>query len=130
MRMIRLILIEDLVRVRTALRALLQQEPGFDVVGEAGDGETALALTRRDCPDVIVMDLALPKINGLEIIRTLRQEGCSARIVVLTIHSEMRAEAEGAGADLFLEKGISPEALLDALRTVSPTASMESPLSD
>ncbi|MCZ7568607.1 MAG: response regulator transcription factor [Ardenticatenaceae bacterium] len=120
MRPIRLLLIEDLVRVRTALRTLLQQEPEFEVVGEAGDGETALALARGGCPDLILMDLALPGIGGLEIIRILREEGCDARIVVLTIHGEMRAQAENAGADLFLEKGVSPEALLEALRTISP----------
>lgn len=119
MRPTRLLLVEDLVRVRTALHSLLQQEPDFEVIGEAGDGSTALAIARRDCPDVILIDLALPGINGLDVIRILREEGCPARVVVLTIHGELREQAEAAGADLFLEKGISPEDLLEALRTVA-----------
>lgn len=121
MTIIRVLLVEDLLRVRTALRSLFQYERGFEVVGEAGDGYTALTLARQETPDIILMDIGLPGISGLEALRILRAEACPAKIVVLTIHGGLRAEAAAAGADLFLEKGISPEALLEALRAVVNT---------
>jgi DNA-binding NarL/FixJ family response regulator len=119
MQPIRLMMVEDLERVRVALRTLLQAEPEFEVVGEAADGETALQVVAEQNPDLILMDLGLPGLSGLETIAALRKRGCAALIVCLTLHAELRAEAEAAGASLFLEKGICPEDLLAALRTAS-----------
>lgn len=116
---IRVLLIEDLERVRVALRTMLQSEPEFDVIDEAPDGETALRLATECAPDLILTDLSLPGISGLETIAALRAQQCDAFIVCLTLHGELRAEAEAAGANLFLEKGVCPDVLLAELRTAA-----------
>lgn len=126
MRPIRLLLVDDIERVRAALRTMLQCEPDFEVVGEAGDGETAMKLARQASPDVILLDLALPRIDGIEVIRRLRREGCEAHVVVLTLYGGLREEAAEAGADLFLEKGISPDELLAALENTTAAGRVDS----
>jgi two-component system response regulator NreC len=82
-----IVLAEDHHVVRQGLRALLQAEPEFSVVGEAGDGLEAVRLVERIKPDVLVLDLILPGLNGLEVTRQVSQRSPATRVVVLSMHA-------------------------------------------
>jgi two-component system response regulator NreC len=82
-----IVLAEDHHIVRQGLRALLQAEPEFSVVGEAGDGLEAVRLVERIKPDVLVLDLILPGLNGLEVTRQVSQRSPATRVVVLSMHA-------------------------------------------
>ncbi len=120
MERIRVLLADDHRLVRSGLRRLLETQPGFEVVGEAGDGEETVAETLRLRPDVVVMDVAMPKGGGLEATRRIAEAGLTTRVLVLTAHAEEQyllpvIRAGGAG---YLLKSAADEELLDAIRTV------------
>src|SRR5919199_2490862 len=99
------LLVDDHDVFRQGLAKLLRDE-GFEIVGEAADGEEAVRLVRRLAPDVVVMDLRLPKLSGLEAIRRIAVEGPSTRVLVLTISADEEdvTEAVLAGANGYLLK--------------------------
>lgn len=120
MERIRILLADDHRLVRSGLRRLLETQPDMHVVGEAGDGEETVAETLRLKPDVVVMDVAMPKGGGLEATRRIAEAGMPARVLVLTAHAEEQyllpvIRAGGAG---YLLKSAADEELLDAIRTV------------
>ncbi len=120
MERIRILLADDHRLVRSGLRRLLETQPDMLVVGEAGDGEETVAETLRLKPDVVVMDVAMPKGGGLEATRRIAEAGMPARVLVLTAHAEEQyllpvIRAGGAG---YLLKSAADEELLDAIRTV------------
>ncbi len=120
--MIRVVLVDDHAVVRTGFRMLLSTpSSGIEVVGEAADGETLLAELPRWRPDVIVLDLAMPGLGGLETVRRLRARGDRARILVLSAHvdSAHPRRAIDAGADGFVSKRSAPETLPEAIRAVA-----------
>jgi len=86
---IRVLLVEDHEVVRQGLRVLLELESGLEIVGEASNGLEVAALTERLHPDVILLDLMLPGLNGLAVTRLLREKGLKTRVVVLTMQSEI-----------------------------------------
>ena len=101
----RIALIDDSVPVRATLRQLLQDE-GFEVVGEAGDGAAGLALVAAESPDAVVLDLAMPGLDGLRTIPRLRKEFPNVKIVVLSLAGRsLEADALEAGADGYFGKG-------------------------
>ena len=121
----RVVLVDDQALVRTGFRMILESEPGIDVVGEAGDGETAIALTRRLTPDVVLMDIRMPGLDGLEATRLLLDRGATSlsdppRIVILTTFDvdEYVYAALQAGASGFLLKDVSADQLIAAVRLV------------
>jgi DNA-binding NarL/FixJ family response regulator len=120
MKPIRVLLIEDHFLARMALHSVLAGHTQIEVVGEAGDGEAGIAMYRQVQPDVVVLDLRLPRISGLDVIVRLRREFPGARIVILSNYrgSEDVYQAVRNGAMAYLTKDTSGEELLNAIRNV------------
>jgi NarL family two-component system response regulator LiaR len=108
---------DDNASVREGLRALIASEPGLELVGEAADGAEAVAKAHSLRPDVILMDLIMPRKSGLEAINEIRQENPAARILVLTgfADDDQILAAIKAGALAYLPKGALPQQLLLAI---------------
>ena len=118
---IRLLLCDDHELVRTGLRTFLELQPDMAVVGEAGTAEQALALIRSLLPDIVVMDLVLPGLSGVDALRRLRRDHPDVKVVVLSSFGGQEAvlSAIHAGAAGYLLKDIGPRELADALRSVA-----------
>jgi len=103
---IRLLLVDDDAGFRSTLRQLLEQRVEAQVLGEAGSGEEAIRLTDDLRPDVVLMDLAMPRMNGVEATRQLKTRRPDLAVIILTVHDEdvYRRTALAAGATAFLEK--------------------------
>jgi DNA-binding NarL/FixJ family response regulator len=115
----RVLIVDDVPAVREALRLLLDDEPGVQVVGEAGDGEEALRLADGLQPDVVLMDLGLPHLGGLAATRALAQRPHPPRIVAMNVYGadgQIRRQALEAGAATYVEKGASLDEVVAALR--------------
>jgi NarL family two-component system response regulator LiaR len=117
---VRLLVVDDHPVVRQGLRTFLETRPDFEVVGEAGDGDTAVAEAARLQPDVILMDLVMPGVDGLEAIGRIRAANPSARILVLTsfASADQVLPALRAGAAGYLLKDASPAEVEAAIRAV------------
>jgi NarL family two-component system response regulator LiaR len=117
---IRILIADDHAIVRDGLRALIETEPGMEVAGEARDGMEAVAQARHLHPDVILLDLVMPRQDGIAAIRDIKQEDPAARILVLTSFAEDEKvfPAIKAGALGYLLKDSSPQQLLEAIRDV------------
>jgi DNA-binding NarL/FixJ family response regulator len=117
---IRVLVVEDHHLVRRGLVALLSMEEGFQVVGEAADGGEAVAEHHRCNPDVTLIDLSLPGLSGVEVIRRIRRERSHAIFIVLTTYDgdEDIHQALRAGARAYLLKGVTREELMATLRIV------------
>ena len=112
---IRLLIADDRPQSRDGLRALLATWPEVDVVGEAADGREAVGLAEKLRPDVVLMDVRMPVMNGLEAARAIKSRWPKVRIVVLTVYADYRADALSVGADAFMVKGCPTEQLLAAI---------------
>ena len=117
---IRVVIADDQSMVRAGFRSLLQAEPDIDVVAEAADGEQAIAAVRRFKPDVTLMDIRMPNVDGLEATRRIVEAGSATRILILTtfdldeyVYAGLRAGASG-----FLLKDASPEQLIAAIHVL------------
>jgi len=115
---IRVLLADDHIVVRQGLRALLAAEPDMEVVAEAGDGMTATRLAQELAPDVVVMDAAMPGMNGVAATREIAAKAPAAKIVALTMHTDRRFVREmlRAGACGYVQKGCSFEEVARAVR--------------
>lgn len=104
---IRVLLVDDTPDIRRLLRVNLELDGRFEIVGEAADGAEAVALTRSLRPDAVVLDLAMPVMDGLQAAPVIRQCSPESRILVLSgfDHARMEARAREQGADGYLEKG-------------------------
>ena len=121
MKSIRLLLADDHTLVRAGIRSLLEKVPGVEVVGEASDGHEALDLVRLHRPSVVVTDLAMPGLNGLELVSRVTREFPGVRVVILSMHGTEPyvIQALRAGASAYLLKDSAPVELEVALRTVA-----------
>ncbi|MEQ9670635.1 response regulator transcription factor [Coleofasciculus sp. G2-EDA-02] len=121
----RILLVEDDELFRLGLSTRLQQEPGLEIVAEAVDGETAVELTNQYLPDVVLLDVGLPGIGGVEACRQIKQQHPELPILVLTSHSQkpLIERLIAAGASGYCLKGIEAEVLILALRSVAVGAS-------
>ncbi|TML41590.1 MAG: response regulator transcription factor [Actinobacteria bacterium] len=117
---IRILVVDDQALVRSGFHLILDSEPDFEVVGEAADGQEAIDLTRRLRPDVVLMDVRMPRMDGVEATRTVVADGAS-RVLILTTFDldEHLFAAVRAGASGFLLKDVPPDDLALAVRAVA-----------
>jgi len=116
----RILLVEDHTLLREGLRSLLAADPAFEVVGEAGDGLEAIAQARRLQPELVIMDLSMPKMSGLEALREITRQHPGIKAIALTMHNteEHLRDALRAGAAGYVLKTVSHTELLTAVRCV------------
>ncbi|MFN3477646.1 MAG: response regulator [Candidatus Methylomirabilales bacterium] len=121
MKRIRILLADDHAIVRAGLRLLLESQPDMEVVGEAADGRETIRKVRELRPDVVVMDIAMPDLTGLEATRRIKEEDPQIQILALTMHEDERYffQMVHAGASGYVVKGAPPADLLAAIRSVS-----------
>lgn len=119
--MIRLLIVDDHELVRVGLRQILADYPVIDIVGEAGDGETALRLSRQVWPDVVLLDICMPGLSGLETTARMKQARPSLGILMLSVHDSAPYPERlmDAGASGYLTKGCPVTELVQAIRTVA-----------
>lgn len=115
---IRILLIDDHALFRSGVRLLLQRQPDFDVVGEAADGIEGIKRAKAFQPDVILLDLNMPGLSGLETLKLLAQDASAAAVLILTVSEEADelSQAMRDGAAGFLIKNIEASALMTAIR--------------
>jgi two-component system, NarL family, response regulator NreC len=132
--MVNIILADDHKIIRKSLKALLSAEPDFNIIGEADNGLTAVDLVKKLQPDILVLDLMMPGMNGLDVIRELCKHKPEIAIIILSVHNNEAyvIEALRLGARGYVLKEASPEELANAIREViaghcylSPVISME-----
>ncbi len=118
--MVRVLLVDDHKVVRAGLKAMLESSGGIDVVGEASSGEEAVDKARMLEPDIVIMDLAMPGMGGVQATRRITELGLEARILVLTIHDEdeFLVPALDAGAAGFLNKSVADTDLMGAMEAI------------
>lgn len=118
--MIKLLLVDDHELVRTGVRRLLEEAGDIEVLAEATSGEEAMVAVRQYEPDVVLMDVNMPGIGGLEATRKIRQSKPSLPIIVLTMHTDdpFPSSLLKAGANGYLHKGCKPEEMITAVREV------------
>jgi DNA-binding NarL/FixJ family response regulator len=127
--MIRVVLVDDQTLLRQGLRGLLELTDDLVVTGEASDGEEAIQLLRRDPPDVVLLDVRMPRRSGIEVLETLRDEGRTVPAILLTTFDDDEALVRGlaAGAKGWLLKDVRFERLTDAVRAVARGESLVTP---
>jgi len=116
--MIRVLLVDDHQAVRRGLRLRFHLEPDIQIVGEASTGKEALSLAQKLVPDVVLMDIEMPDMDGIETTAVLRAVVSQSAVVILSTHddAQTRAQAQAAGAVAFVEKRGTIEMLLAAIR--------------
>ncbi len=117
----RILIVDDVPQVRRELRTLLPLLDEIEIVGEAENGQSAVELAGTLRPDVILMDMEMPIVDGLTATRLIKQRCPQCRIVILSIHNDegTHARARSAGADDFVDKGAPLTALLQAIQSNS-----------
>lgn len=118
---IRILFADDHAIVRDGLRSLFKSEPKFAIVGEASDGEEAVALAAKLKPDVVILDISMPKMTGIEATRIIKERLPKTRILILTIHEseEFILEMVRAGANGYVIKNADKREILSAVRAVA-----------
>lgn len=116
----RLLLADDHELIREGMRAMLSREPDLEVIGEAADGQESLEFCRLHRPDLVLMDLRMPRMDGIEATRTIREECPATSVLVVTIHEspEYLPDALAAGAAGYVLKDATRYELLEAIRRV------------
>lgn len=113
--MTRIMIVEDNLRARCALKALISQQAGIRVTAEASNGREALQSIQEQTPDVVLMDICMPGMDGLEATRAIKAKWPRVRIIILTMYPQNRAEAFEAGADDFLLKGCPVDEVMSVI---------------
>jgi DNA-binding NarL/FixJ family response regulator len=126
---LRVLLADDQGIVRRGMRALLESEPGVEIVGEASDGQEALRLCETTEPDVVILDVAMPMLNGIDVAAQARKRRPDLRIIVLSMYADESyvVRALNAGARGYLLKEATDDDLLPAVRAVASGRSFFSP---
>ena len=116
---IQILIVDDQPRARQSLRALLSTWPAAAEIREAVDGHEAIRLVQEQRPDIVLMDVRMPGMDGLQATQRIKARWPQIKIIVLTLYCEYEAEALAAGADIFSSKGEPPERLLAALAVLA-----------
>lgn len=126
---IRILIADDQALFRQAIKTVLNAEPDLDLVAEASDGEEAVAMAEEQVPDVVLMDVRMPKLSGIEAARRLKDILPTTKVVMLTVSDEEEDlfDAIKAGASGYLLKDIDPSAVADTVRHIHSGQSMLSP---
>ena len=111
----RLLIADDRVRTRRALCAVLALQPGIELIGEVADGEEALAEVERLRPDIVILDIRMPRVDGIAATRQIKTRWPTIRVIAHSLAEELSDEALAAGADAFVPKGAPARELLSAL---------------
>ena len=119
--MMRLLLVDDHAIMRESLRAVLEREPDIKVLGEAGDGETALARVRQLAPDLVLTDITMPGIDGIELTQRIMKASPGVKVLALSSHLNRRFVEQmlAAGAQGYVNKAAGRDELLRAIRAVA-----------
>jgi len=119
-RPVRVLLVDDAIPVRQELRQLLELAGGIQIVAEAGNGLDAVRLAAKAAPDVVIMDLEMPLLDGLGATRRIKAHCPAPRVVVLSVHAGQTVEedARAAGADAFIVKGTDYRILVNAIHAL------------
>ena len=112
---IRLLIADDRMRTRRALRALLSAQPGVEVVGEASDGQEGIDAIQHLAPDLVILDVRMPCLDGIAATVEIKRRWPRLRVVIHSLAAERRDDAVAAGADAFVLKAGQPAELLEAL---------------
>jgi DNA-binding NarL/FixJ family response regulator len=115
---VRIVIADDQKRTRQSLRALLSASLPLAEIREAANGAEALRLVEETEPRLVVMDIRMPELDGLEATRRIKLRWPQVKIMVLSMYQDREQEAQAAGADLFVGKGEPPESLLAALSSL------------
>jgi DNA-binding NarL/FixJ family response regulator len=117
---ITIVVVDDDEDFRLIVRAIVSAADSITIVGEAADGDDGLAVMRRERPDVAIVDLIMPRLNGVELTRQMRNELPDTKIILISSHAEelYRFMASESGADAFVSKRVITSALLPAIRDV------------
>lgn len=106
--MIRVLLVDDADEIRLLVRMMLEIDGRFEVVGDAADGVEALELLEASAPDVVVLDMAMPTMDGLEVLQEMKTRGCASKVLVLSgFNGGAKERATALGADDYVRKGDS-----------------------
>jgi DNA-binding NarL/FixJ family response regulator len=124
---IRVALVDDHALVRTGFRLILESEPGIEVVAEAADGEEAVDVVRRRRPDVVLMDIQMPRLDGITATKRLASDGTTVVILTTFERDDYILDAIRAGASGFLLKNAPPEELVAAVRAAAAGDALLSP---
>ena len=126
---ITVLIVDDQALVRAGFRMILEAQPDLEVVGEAGDGSAAIDAVRTLRPDVVLMDIRMPGVDGIEATRRLTEAGAQSRIVILTTYDldEYVFDALAAGATGFLLKHVPPEELVRGVRVAASGEALLAP---
>ena len=118
----RVVLVDDMVELRQLIKLTLERSGRFEVVGQAGNGREGIEVAAATDPDLVLLDISMPVMDGLEALPAICRTVPSATVVMLSGFSEARlgAEAAAGGATAYLEKGLAPDALVARLLEVLP----------
>ena len=127
--MIKVLIVDDQALIRAGFRMILDAQPDLEVVGEAADGSTAIDAVRTLRPDVVLMDVRMPGVDGIEATRRLTEAGAAGKIVILTTYDldEYVFDALAAGASGFLLKHVPPEELVRGVRVAASGEALLAP---
>ncbi|MGD8465873.1 MAG: response regulator transcription factor [Anaerolineae bacterium] len=124
-RLVKIVIADDRPATRRGLRALLTQFAQVEIVGEAADGQESVDLVAECKPDVVLMDMQMPVMDGVEATRRIKEQWPEVKVIALTIYAKYRAQALAAGADAFLLKDGAPNKLASAILAEVPGLSSQ-----